>query len=89
MWRELTHTTIFTKLFKGENKHIYNIYKSVQGREQTHTIIFTKLFMGKTNTNHDIYKTIEERELEHTTIISFNISFPDTVYKMIIFNILK
>jgi hypothetical protein len=39
--RELTLTTIFTKLFRGENKHIYNIYKTIQGRELTLTTIFT------------------------------------------------
>ena len=55
-------TKIFSKLFRGVNKHIlqylqnfsgerkntyYNIYKTFQGREQTHTTISTKLFRGE------------------------------------------
>jgi hypothetical protein len=28
---EATLTTLFTKLFRGENKHIYNIYKLFKG----------------------------------------------------------
>jgi hypothetical protein len=27
--REPTLTTLFTKLFKGDSKHIYNIYKTI------------------------------------------------------------
>jgi hypothetical protein len=42
----LPYTTV-TKLFKGENNHIYNIYKAIQGRELTPTTIFTKLFKGE------------------------------------------
>jgi hypothetical protein len=45
--REATLTTIFTKLFRGENKHIYDNYKTIQGRELTLTTIFTKLFRGE------------------------------------------
>ena len=29
--------TIFTKLFRGVNHRIHNIYKTIQGRELTHT----------------------------------------------------
>jgi len=66
--RELTHTqylkkesedrtktyTIFTKLFRGVNHRIHNIYKTIQGREPTHTQYL------------HIYKSIQWRELTHT-----------------------
>ena len=66
--RELTHTqylqsyagertntyTIFTKLFRGVNHRIHNIYKTIQGREPTHTQYL------------HIYKSIQWREVIHT-----------------------
>ena len=60
--REPTFTTLFPKLFKGENEHlphylhnylreITNIHhiisKTIQGREPTSTTLFTKLFKGE------------------------------------------
>ena len=68
--REATLTTIFTKLFRGENKHIYDNYKTIQGRELTLTTIFTKLFRGENKHIYNIYKTIQGRELTLTTIFT-------------------
>jgi hypothetical protein len=69
----VTPTTIFTKLFKGENKHILqylqnysgertntyeDIYKTIEGRELAHTTIFKNYSGERTNTYYNIYKTI-------------------------------
>jgi hypothetical protein len=59
---EPTVTTLFTKLFKGENQHLQHylqnilrettniyhiIYKTIYGGESTFTALFTKLFKGE------------------------------------------
>jgi hypothetical protein len=64
--------TIFTKLLRGVNHRIHNIYNAIQGRELTHTqylktnqqreltltTISTKLFIGENKHVYNIYKTI-------------------------------
>ena len=70
---EATHTTIFTKLFRGEKQHLphylqnhsgerpstyHDIYKAIHEREPTLTTLFTKLFKGDSKHIYNIYKTI-------------------------------
>jgi hypothetical protein len=77
--REPTFTTLFTKLFKGENQHlphylqryinertnIYHIiYKTIKGREPTFTTLFTKLFKGENqHLPHYLQNYLRERTL--------------------------
>ena len=66
---EPTVTTLFTKLFKGENQHLphylqsylrertnnyHIIYKTILGREPTFTTLFTNYLRGRIN----IYRII-------------------------------
>ena len=64
--RELTHTTISTTLFRGENKHILQYLKKLTlRREQTHTTLFTNNSGERTNTYQDVYKTIQGSDTQY------------------------